>query len=403
MNAAVMLVCLAGGVTAGQPGQPNKTVFQAPSIQVRSVSEDNSDYLYLLYNRINIGRNYQKPKNQADYGNPDVDFSRTATLYFHDKSPIGMVLYEYNWFPGKENTYHADSRLPASMIGMGLDPMGQLVHLWSEPPIAVLGMDVGTLAAYARPGQTMHFTERVPVFVKLSLPGKDQKRYFHYVQDALDRGANLTVFEGEPRTMIEKNGGANFYQIIVVETYKLPVSGIHTELMTKEGLKMLMTKVRDDGIVCFHTSNRYYELAPIIASAARDLKYACLVGRDRGFDKYRYTSEWVMVARDKEHLAHLTAPGDYWSAPKRTDKKFIWTDKGGGTFRGLYYSDPAILRLSDMVRDIEVFLAERAGISYAQLRRGTDPIHRLIRACSALSTAVKNRDLPENSKNEPKK
>ncbi len=43
---------------------------------------------------------------------------------------------------------------------------------------------------------------------------------------------------------------------------------------------MLMSKLTDDGIVCYHTSNRYYQMAPIIASAARELKLACIVGKD---------------------------------------------------------------------------------------------------------------------------
>ena len=74
-----------------------------------------------------MGRNYQKPEKRADFGNPDIDLSRLPTTYYHDKSPIGVVLQKYNWFPGKENTYHADARLPASLIGMGLSPLGQLI------------------------------------------------------------------------------------------------------------------------------------------------------------------------------------------------------------------------------------------------------------------------------------
>jgi hypothetical protein len=400
------------------PAPDDRVAFEAPLIQVRRDRAEDKEYSFLMYNRVYLGRNYQKPRDVKDNGNPNLDFSRMPTTYFHDKSPIGVVLQKYNWFPGKDNTYAADARLPASMIGMALEPWGQLVNLWSEPPITVLGMDVGTLAAYARPAQTVHFTERVPVFVKLSLPGKDEKRYFHYVQDALDRGANLKVFEGEPRTMIEKNGGDNFYQAIVIETYKLPVSGIHKELLTKEALQMLMIKVRDDGIVCYHTSNRYYELAPIIASAAKELKCACLVGKDAGDyyrepNNHRFSSEWVMVARDEKYLAHLKAPPDYdkiarfatepyWAPVKRTDKKLIWTDKGENSFRGLYRSDPDIDKLYDVLHDIEEFFNDRVGISYSQSTSVTRPIHGLIRAWSAKSAEALNRDLPEKSKNAPK-
>ena len=313
-----MLVCMAGAMAAGQP---DKVVFQAPQIQVRQGGDRDvkgKPYLFLMYNGIYMGRNYEKPTNRNDYGKSAKDFSRLATTYFHDKSPIGMVLQKYNWFPGKDNTYHADVRVPASLVGLGLEPLGQLAQLWSEPPIAVLGMDVATLASYARPAQTMHFTERVPTFVKLSLPGKGEKRFFHYVQDVRGRGANLEIFAGEPREMIEKKGGERFYQAIVFETYKLPDAGLHKELLTKEAMQMMMSKVRDDGLVCYHTSNRYYDIAPIIAAAAKELKLACIVGKDAGFfyreepgHDHRFSSEWVIVARSPKHLAHLKPPPDF--------------------------------------------------------------------------------------------
>ena len=418
MNATMMLVCLAGSLTAGQS---DEVVFKAPLIQVKKDQRDDKEYLFVLYNRTYIGRNYVKPKDQKDYGNSEKDFSRLPTTYFHEKSPIGVVLQKYNWFPGKDNTYHADSRLPASMIGMRDDPWGQLVNLWSEPSTAVLGMDLGTLAAYARPTQTFHFTERVPVFVKLSLPGKDERRYFHFVQDALDRGASLTVFEGEPRPSIEKNGGEKFYQAIVIETYKLPVSGLHKELMTKEALKMLMSKTREDGIVCYHTSNRYYDLVPIIASAAKELKYACVVGSDMGdyhqnrSQDHRFSSEWVMVAREEKHLVHLKPPPDYeklarfvkepyWSPAKRIDKKFIWTDKGEQSLRGLYRSDPDIDKLYNVLYDVRDFLEYRVGVSNMRTYQLMRPIQDTIRAWSKRSADALNRDLPEpkNAKDRPK-
>ena len=408
MNAAMILVCMAGSITVGQ----REDVFKAPLIQVKKDRANDKEYLFLMYNRVYLGRNYQKPQDAKDYGNPNVDFSRLPTTYFHDKSPIGVVLQKYNWFPNKDNTYHADARLPASLIGASGDLYGQLVSLWSEPPIAVLGMDVGTLAAYVRPTQTIHFTERVPVFVNMSLPGKDEKRFFHFVQDALDRGANLKIFEGEPRAMIEKHGGERFYQVIVVETYKLPVTGIHKELLTKDALEMLMSKVRDDGILCYHTSNRYYDLGPIIASAAKDLKFACVASQyaywnsDRAND-HRFSSSWVMVARDEKYLPQLKAPADailgnpkepFWAPPERNDHRFIWTDKGQNSFRGVYISDPDIDTLQDVVYDFANFLQNSVGVSNQKAYRLIGPINETIRAWSKRSADMMNRDLPETNK-----
>ena len=62
---------------------------------------------------------------------------------------------------------------------------------------------------------------------------------------------------------------------------------------------MLMDKTRDDGILCYHISSRYYNMTPIIATVADELKYASLVGRDdNGADHQRghFTSNWIMVS-----------------------------------------------------------------------------------------------------------
>src|SRR5438132_1604496 len=130
MNAAIMLVWLAGSTVFGQP---DATVFKAPRIQVKNDTSDGKAFSYLLYNRVYLGRQYHRNKEEPD-------LHRLPTTYFHDKSPIGIILGDPKWFPDK-----------------------------GAPPVAVLGMDIGTLAAYAKPGQILHFTERVPIFVKFSL------------------------------------------------------------------------------------------------------------------------------------------------------------------------------------------------------------------------------------------
>jgi hypothetical protein len=419
MNAAIAALFIGSAMVVGQPLKP---VFREPRIDVfeSAVQKDGSTYHYVLHNRIYIGRNYGPPKNEKDRGKPSVDFSRLPTTYFHDKSPIGMVMHKYNWFPGPTNTYAADARLPASMIGIGEDLWGQLTNLWSEPPVAVLGMDVATMASYARPAQIFHFTERIPTFVKLSFPEAKGKRFFHFAQHALDRGAAFKVFEGEPREVFEKNVFNEYYQIVVIETYKLPVVEIHKELMTREAVQLLLSRTRHDGILCFHTSNRYYDLVPVLASTAKELKLACLHGSDRAFwkddqrHKDRFTSDWVLIARDWDHLAHLKPPMDYekqenrfgenapfWDPPKNTDKKYIWTDAGENTFRGIYRSDPKIDLLADRIREFEDWISDITNMP--QLEQHTQPFYDAMHRWSKSSADAMNRDDFASKKSEKDK
>ena len=144
-------------------------------------------YTQLTHGRINHGMNFFHPDNKSDWGNPDKDFSRLATTYYHRLGPAGIVMEKFNWFPGKLNTYAADARMPVSLIGqaalpLGIAnlPVGQLVDLWSEPPYATIGLGTGTMACYGRPYQHVHFYEIDNHVRRLSLPLGKNEYYFSY-------------------------------------------------------------------------------------------------------------------------------------------------------------------------------------------------------------------------------
>lgn len=384
-------------------------VFEAPNVKIRQGElQDGNLYHTLLHNGINIGRSYDRPKKEVDRGKPLVDFSRFPTTYYHDRSPVGLVFQKYNWFPGDSNTYRADARFPASMIGMGNDVLSQVVHLFSEPPVAVLGMGNGTMASYARPGQMFHFTERMPQFAKLCCSDKKEERFFHYVHDAVERGAFLTVIEGDPRELLEKHRIEQFYQLIVIETIKVPVSVLNKDLMTKEAIQLLMNQTRSDGVLCFHVTNRNYDLVPILASTARELKFACLHGDDaadwegliRPYD--RFGNDWVLIARKEAHLSHLKTPDGFkenkvngenvpfWNTPKNIAAKFVWTDKGPNSFRGVYRRDPTIDEISNRISAFEDQVADGA-IKILQNRK-TQPFYDALKRWSKSSADAMNRD-----------
>ncbi len=352
--------------------QPDERIFKGPNgIEVIARQEVVGDNLkemnQLMYKQINIGTNFLKPAIPKDRERADTDWSRLATTYYHAHGPMGMAMQRYNWFDGPVNTYRADARLPCSVVGLGAaGAFAQVAALWTEPPIAVLGMGAGTLASYARPLQQLHFVERVADFVKLSLPKEGAALRFHYLADAQQRGATVSVFEGDHRETFAKNGAEKFYGVIVVETYKDSIRTIHKELMTKQGMTMLMDKLADDGVLCYHTTSRFYEMAPVIASVAESLGFFTLQGNDQWDEekeKARYTSEWVIVARRAEILkavAKHEPPGydawmrdrrgpyePFWSKAAKAKASHVWTDAGANSFRGLHRSDPFIGDLQD--------------------------------------------------------
>jgi hypothetical protein len=303
-------------------------------------------YQSLMCDKIDIGRNYQRPVLRSDWGNPDKDFSRLATSYYHRNGPVGVVLERFNWFHGPANTYHADARLPASLLALGAGdcviggpiPGGMLVGVWSEPPLAVLGMEVGTPASYGRPFQRLDFFDRSQRLKEIVLPDEGKPRLFLFLHDAQQRGCDVHVFIGDVRQTLAHQSAERFYHVLIVETSRAPGQQVAMELLTKEAMVLFFEKLAERGILCIHTSHRKVDMVPVVADVAASLAFASRRGHDQardGHERGHYSSEWVMVARRPEYLEPLQTPpgyddlgsGPFWTHTAATGTH-VWTDAG---------------------------------------------------------------------------
>jgi hypothetical protein len=344
-------------------------------------------YTQLIHGHINHGMNFHRPKDEKLVGNPKEDFSRLATTYYHRLGPAGVVMEKFNWWPREENTYHADARMPASLVGLTAGPLGtvslptaQLTGLWSEPAFATIGQGTATMASYARPYQHCHYYEIDSHIRKLSLPwatGKEhyvyfthdnvprpdaggKQPFFTYLQSAILRGSEIQVLMGDARLRMAQEyenhhvnwrtggGPESFYHMMVVDAFTSDAIPAH--LITKQAIQMYFKKLTEEGILCVHTSNRYVDLPKVVADVATHLGYAYKRGHDNAPNEEmgHFTSEWVMVARKPEYLrklSELEPPNymrdlvehhrrrgfrtdnleQYWTVPAPTNRH-VWTD-----------------------------------------------------------------------------
>jgi hypothetical protein len=344
------------------------------------------------YNDFDAGKAVYLPYMSLTHGTThhgmnftDKAYRRLATTYYHRFGPAGIAMEKFNWasFVGGElqsgaapwNKYDfADARLPlsvfgsvtADVMGMNLLPLGPMVSAWSEPPYAVIGLGTGTMASYARPFQHVTFYEIDERVRRYSLTPDENRRYFTYLYDAVQRGAKVEMVMGDARLSMNqevaqddgiytwKAGGAmqqsgegpeksdnfknhakreGYYHLIIVDAFTSDAIPVH--LLTKEAIDMYMSKLTTDGVLCIHTSNRHLELVPVVAKICQEVKLkwidskgkerdqilVCKRGHDNAYgnqkelklkqDLGHSTSEWVMVARDSEFLSHLQKPAEY--------------------------------------------------------------------------------------------
>ncbi len=271
----------------------------------------------LSRDRILSGQNFTHPP----------ELRRLATTYYHRRGPVGVVLEKFNWFPGRANTYSADVRLPAGLIALAAGdalsgspvPLGLFVCAWSEPPIGVIELNVGTMASYGRPFQHLHFYDKSARLKDLVDPAEGKPRPFHYLHDARQRGCALAVLIGDVRPILERQGPDQYYHVLIVEPSRGSEQDLEAELLTKEAMTLYFKKLTARGILCMHVSNRHLDLASVVADVAQSLGFACRYARDsapaadpkQDDDRGHFNSEWVMVARKNEYLQHLQAPPGY--------------------------------------------------------------------------------------------
>ncbi len=189
------------------------------------------------------------------------------------------------------------------------------------PPrrVAVVGLGTGTMACWGRPGERWTFYEVDPLMVRIAR----HPRLFTYLRDCPPRSdvvlgdARLTI-AGAPR-------GA--YDLVVLDAFSS--DAIPTHLLTREAIRLYLDRLAPGGVLAVHVSNRYLDLAPIVARAAADLGATSALGRDVSGAARRNvflsSSAWVAVARDGVALGTVVAAPGWRSLPPPAGAR-AWTD-----------------------------------------------------------------------------
>jgi SAM-dependent methyltransferase len=226
-----------------------------------------------------------------------------------------------NLTPGTETqptTYYARR----SGIGLALDtlPMFHGPH----SAVGIVGLGTGTLSCYARPGQEWRIFEIDPAMVRIA---RDPSRFTFLARCA----PQARIVLGDARLSLGLQPPASL-DLLAVDGFSSDAIPIH--LLTREALQVYRRVLKPDGLLLVHISNRYLDLEPVLAAAARrDGWHAAAFDYepDPADGVANVTrSIWVAMARDRDTLLTLgIASGEdaYQWRPLRGRPGFPgWTD-----------------------------------------------------------------------------
>jgi hypothetical protein len=183
--------------------------------------------------------------------------------------------------------------------------------------VGVVGLGTGALACYARPGQSWTFHEIDPEVVKLAGDG----RFFHFLANC---GNQPRIVLGDARLTLNDVPDAA-YDVIVIDAFSSDSIPVH--LLTREALALYQRKLASGGAVLFHVSNRFLDLAPLVAALAQDAGSPArhlLYVPEKPEALDNYAAEVVAIGRPGASLDILTADAG-WQIPKG-DAASLWTD-----------------------------------------------------------------------------
>jgi hypothetical protein len=199
-------------------------------------------------------------------------------------------------------------------------PVGEVFSEFSgrkkKMRIAVTGLGTGSLAAYAGPGQEIDFYEIDPAVKRIStLPA-----FFSFLRDCR---AKWKVILGDARLTMEK-APPDHYGIIILDAFSSDSIPVH--LLTKEAVNLYFSKLNRNGVLLIHITNRYVNLAPVLAKLADENGFSDRLRDDDADSEIgKDGSTWVLLARNENDLGGISRNDD-WTKIEPRNTAAAWTD-----------------------------------------------------------------------------
>ena len=268
----------------------------------------------------------------AIFGGSALGLARTEQVVYRARSFFGVnkvvrkppvfALFHGTTMHGAQSTVRSERLEPLTYYHRN-SPIGvvfeRLMQATPVRRVGVVGLGVGSLACYGRSGEPWTYFEIDPLVERIA---RDE-RYFTFLRDCPPK-PRVVIGDGRLSLLAEPDSS---FDLLVIDAFGSDAIPVH--LLTREATALYLRKLRPDGIVAFHISNRYLDLEPVVASTAKSLGAASMLGLDgiissRQAEQYKTLSRWVMVSHGAGRLAPLTElPG--WGEPTvRADA--VWTD-----------------------------------------------------------------------------
>ncbi|HTP47179.1 MAG TPA: fused MFS/spermidine synthase [Casimicrobiaceae bacterium] len=212
----------------------------------------------------------------------DPDLERQATTYYTASSGVGRAL---------------ESMHPS------LRPI----------KVGIIGLGAGTIATYGSKGDVYRFYDINPAVIGIA------RSDFSFLGKS---DASIEVALGDARLNLEREPPQGF-DLLAIDAFSSDAIPVH--LITSEALAVYRRHMRPGGIIAFHVTNRFLDLAPVVQKLAEAQGLHAVLVADDGSDMLASRSDWVLVS-DSEAALKVPAIDEVAESIEPRPDLRLWTD-----------------------------------------------------------------------------
>lgn len=182
--------------------------------------------------------------------------------------------------------------------------------------VGVIGLGIGTLAAYSRENDHFRMYEIDPIVIEIA----GSSPWFSYLHDS---DAQIEIIPGDGRLSLEHDLDISF-DVLVLDAFSGDSPPAH--LLTLEAFELYLNRLKKDGIIAVNISNRYLNLLPVLNSASSVFDLSLAYIQTKGDQRISADAQWVLLSRSDDFLNQplIAAVNMYNSQAVRKVKP--WTD-----------------------------------------------------------------------------
>jgi hypothetical protein len=257
----------------------------------------------------------------------DTDMLHVAYEFLHGRIIHGIQLAE-------------NRKLPASYYGEG---SGARLALLTNPQratgsmrVGAIGLGIGTIASYARPGDVYRFYEINPAVIRLA---EGKGGYFSYLSDSTGR---IEIVAGDARLSLEAEAASGDFQkfdLLFVDAFNGDSIPVH--LLTKEAVALYISHLRGpESVLVVNATNLAIDLSPVVAGLAQEYRLKATLIRAPDHGGVFLRSDFILLTRGKSldvpeirQVGHAMRQDPAHRVPAST----VWTDDYSNVVRLLLH------------------------------------------------------------------